>query len=143
MQGQSNQPNASSIANLVLASVNAFNGGDVEGAAAYFADDAVVKLVGLPPSEPDTFTGKPAVRAWFESLRATNFTLQLEVQKVEGDAVTSKTLTWSDPTRQLGIAPLEGTEVDVVRDGKIAQVIWTISPESQAKMQAAMVQTQG
>ena len=142
MQGQSNQPNASSIANLVLASVNALNGGDVEGATAYFADDAVVKLVGLPPSEPDTFTGKPAVRAWLEGLRATNFTIQLEVQKVEGDAVISKALTWSDPTRQLGIAPLMGIEVDIVRDGKIAQAIWTISPESQAKMQAAMMQTQ-
>ena len=38
----------------------------------------------------------------------------------------------------MGIAPNIGTEVQVVQDGKIKSIEWTLSDESLAKMEAAM-----
>ncbi len=122
-------------------SLKAFQVGDLDGSLAYWTDDAVVKLIGAPPGQPDTLRGKAAVRAWFESLLPMHFEIKEELIKEEGDTVTVKALTWMDPTRQLGIAPLEATEVYVLKNGKIAQMTWTITPESQAKLQAAMSQT--
>jgi len=98
----------------------------------------VVKLIGSPPGQPDTYAGKQQLRGWFGSLFAEHFEIQEELIQAEGDTLTVKALTWSDPTRNLGIAPLEATEVYVFKNGKIASLTWTISPESQAKLQAAM-----
>jgi hypothetical protein len=67
-----------------------------------------------------------------KSLSAIHFEIQEELIKVEGDTLTVRALSWSDQTRQLGVAPLEGTEVYIVKNGKIASLTWTISPESQA-----------
>ena len=123
---------------VVLAGVEPLNAGDVEGALAYWADDATVRLVGVPPDVPDTYTGKEQVRAWFKDLVAAHFEIQVEVLKVEGDTVTTNTQTWQDTTRALGVAPLVATEVYVIEGGTIASLTWTISDESLARLQAAM-----
>jgi len=57
--------------------------------------------------------------------------------KVEGDTVTTKSQTWADPTRDLGVAPLEATLVYTVQDDKIKGWTWTLSDKSLAKLQAA------
>lgn len=123
---------------VVTESAQVLSASGVEASLAYFADDAVYKLVGLPPNLPSTYTGKEQLRAWMNDLLADHFELQVEVIKEEGDTVTTKTLTWSDMTRNLGVAPLVATEVYVVKDGKIAHVTWTITPESQAKFMRAL-----
>lgn len=106
---------------------------------ALFTADAVVKLVpALPPGSPDTFTGAEEVRAWFEDLVAMNFEIHIEVLQMEGDTVTTRTSTWVDATREMGVAPLVATEVYTVQAGKIKGFTWTISDESLAKVQAAM-----
>ena len=126
-------------ASVVMAIVEPLNAGDIDTMMAFFADDAVVKLVpALPPGSPDTFTGAEEIRAWFEGLVAMNFEIHIEVLQVEGDTVTTKTSTWADPTREMGVAPLVATEVYTVQDGKIKGFTWTISDESLAKLQAAM-----
>lgn len=127
---------------VVMGSVEKFSAGDTEASLAYFADDAVVKLVGLPPGQPDTFTGKEAIRAWWKDMLAQNFAMEVEVVKVDGDEVTTRTLTWMDGTRALGVAPLEATEVYVVKDGKIISEIWTITGESKARLMAAIAAAQ-
>lgn len=120
----------------------ALNAGDVNAAMALFTADAVVKLVpALPPGSPDTFTGAEEIRAWFEELVAMNFEIGIEVLQVEGDTVTTRTSTWVDATREMGVAPLVATEVYTVQDGKIKGFTWTISDESLAKVQAAMAPT--
>ena len=117
----------------------ALNAGDVDAAMALFTADAVVKLVpALPPGSPDTFTGAEEIRAWFEELVAMNFEIGIEVLQVEGDTVTTRTSTWVDATREMGVAPLVATEVYTVQAGKIKGFTWTISDESLAKVQAAM-----
>ncbi len=125
---------------VVSALAEAVNAGDVDAAMALFAADAVVKLVGLPPPlhEPDTYTGAEEIRAWFEGLVAQNFEIEVEILKVEGDTVTTETSTWSDPTRELGVAPLVATEVYTVQDGKIKGFTWTITDCSLAMLEGAM-----
>ncbi len=138
MGTQTPSARASASWQMLQASLKPFSAGDVEGSLAYYADDAVVKLIGAPPGQPDTMRGKPEIRAWFESLRAAHFEIKEELLKEEGNTLTVRALTWMDATRQLGIAPLEGTEIYIIKNGKIASLTWTISPESQEKAQAAM-----
>ena len=101
-------------ATVVADHVKAFKTGDLDAAYAYFADDAVYHLNFMD----ETYTGAVEIRAWWEDLVAQNFDIEVEVLNVEGDAVTTKTKTWVDFTREMGIAPLEATEVYIVRDGK-------------------------
>ena len=126
-------------ASVVIADAEAISAGDIDAAMALWADDAVVKLVPpIPPDSPDTYTGKAELRAWFESLVAMNFKIEVEILQVEGDTVTALAKTWVDPTREMGVAPLVATEVYTVHDGKIKGLTWTLSDESLANLQAAM-----
>jgi len=124
----------------ILAEMEAvLNSSDVDAAMAFFADDAVVKLApALPPGSPDTYSGVDAIHGWFEALVADNFEIAIEVVDVDGDTVTTRTSTWLDTTRQLGVAPLVATETYTIRGGKIRGFTWAISDESLAKVQAAM-----
>jgi len=124
---------------VVMAIVEPLNAGDIDAAMAFFADDAVVKLVPpIPPDSPDTFTGAEEIRAWFEGLVAMNFEIHIEILQVEGDTVTTRTSSWVDATREMGVAPLVATEVYIVQGGKIKGFTWTISDESLTAIQAAM-----
>ncbi len=125
-------------AGVVQASTKLFNSGDHEGSLGYWADDAVVKLIGVPPGQPDTFNGKEQIRAWYKSLAEIHFQIQEDLIKADGDTLTFKAVSSSDQLRQLGVASLTATEVYVVKNGKIASLTWTISPESAAKLQAAI-----
>jgi hypothetical protein len=126
---------------VVLAQVTPWNAGDVETALALYTDDVVVKFEpALPPGSPEQYSGKVELRAWFEELAAMNFEMQIEVIQVDGDTVTTKTQTWVDPTRELGVAPLVATEVFIVRDGKIKAWTWTLSEDSLAALQTALAE---
>jgi hypothetical protein len=128
---------------MLAAMADALNAGDVDTAMALFTDDAVVKIApALPPGSPDTYTGAEEIRAWFEELVAMNFEMRVEVLEVAGDIVTTRTSTWVDSTRQMGVAPLVATEVYTVQDGKIKGFTWTLSDESLAEVQAAMAALQ-
>jgi ketosteroid isomerase-like protein len=126
-------------ASVVMAEVEAMNAGDIDAILDLYTDDVVAKLVPpVPPDSPDTYAGKAALRAWFEELMTVNFTMEVEILEVEGDTVTTKCLTWMDPTRQLGVAPLEATLVYTVQDGKIRGWTWTATEESLERLQAAL-----
>jgi ketosteroid isomerase-like protein len=138
MKGLEPSPNATSSWQVLKDSLKKFAAGDLEGSLAHWADDAVVKLIGVLPGEPDTYQGKEQLRAWLKDLSAIHFEIQEELIEVEGDMLTVGALNWSDQTRQLGVAPLEGTEVYVVKNDKITSMTWTITSESQTKLQAAL-----
>lgn len=118
----------------------ALNAGDVHGAMAFFADDAVVKLVPAspPPGSPDTYDGEEEIRAWFESLVADNVEIAVEVLDAYGETVTTRTSTWMDGTGELGVAPLVATETYTIPAGKIEGFTWGISDESLVSVQALM-----
>ena len=67
-----------------------------------------------------------------------NFAIEATSLQVEGDTVTVAIRTWADPSRALGIAPLEATDVYIVKDGKIAGQTSTFTEESLAKLMAAL-----
>lgn len=127
---------------VVLAATQGWNSdnvgaGQIDATLAYFADDAVFKMVGMPPEIPDTYSGKAAIRAAFESWLPLHPKLQVEVLKVEGDTVTARSLYWSDTTRTMGVAPLEGTDVYILEGGKIKSEVWTLTEESSTQFKAA------
>jgi ketosteroid isomerase-like protein len=107
MKGLEPSPNATSSWQVLQDSLKKFAAGDLEGSLAHWADDAVVKLIGVLPGEPDTYQGKGQLRTWLKSLSAIHFEIQEELIKVEGDTLTVRALSWSDQTRQLGVAPLK------------------------------------
>jgi hypothetical protein len=113
---------------------DALNTGDVDAAMALFTDDAEVTLAFFE----ETYTGAEEIRTWFEGLVAANFEIQLEVLQAEGDTVTTKTTTWIDFTRQMGIAPLVAEEVYTFQNGKITGFTWTPTDETVTKIQSAM-----
>jgi ketosteroid isomerase-like protein len=124
-------------ASVVKAASELLSAGDLEGCLALWADDGTFQLEGLP-SGPETYKGKDQLRSEFEDEIANHIEIQVKVLKVEGDTVTTRTTTWHDFTCQIGVAPLEATEIYVVKNGQIASATWTISPESLAKVQAAL-----
>ena len=129
LQAQETDPAA-----IVIASAEAFSAWDLDAAQAFFADDAVYRLEFFD----ETYTGLQELREWWEFGVSDHFKIEVEVIKVDGNTVTTNTTTWYDTTRSLGIAPIEGTDVYVVENGKIKSVIWTPTEESVAKFQAAL-----
>jgi len=123
---------------VIEGQVAAINAGDVEATMTYFTDDAVVTVAYPPPAPSDVYTGAAEVQAWFEELMAMNFELESTILQVEGDVVIANEKSYSDFSRELGIAPLEGITEYQVEDGKIKAFTWTITDESWAKLQAAM-----
>jgi LPXTG-motif cell wall-anchored protein len=119
---------------VIRAMEEALNTGDVDAAMALFADDAVVTLAFFE----ETYTGAEEIRAWFEGLVAANFELQLEIVQLDGDTVITKTTTWIDFTREMGIAPLVAEEIYSFQNGKITGFTWTPTDETASKIQAAM-----
>jgi LPXTG-motif cell wall-anchored protein len=123
---------------VVKAAEAATNAHNLDAAMAHFTDDAVVKIIPAPPGTSGVYTGAQEIRAWLQDLFAQNFTLEVTILQVAGDTVMTRTKTYADPTRQLGIAPLEGTEQYTIQNGKIKELTFTFTNESLAKLQAAL-----
>jgi ketosteroid isomerase-like protein len=119
---------------VVAAFYEALNAGDVDAVAVFYADDATVHF----PDDDETLTGAEEILPWIEWLVGVNFVIEAESIQVEGDTVTVAIRTWADPSRELGIAPLEGRDVYVVKDGQIASQTSAYTEESKAKIEAAL-----
>ena len=113
----------------------------VEPTLSHFASNAVVTLLGLP-SGTEIYTGTEAIGAWMNGLIDLGFRAEVEVTGTDGDTVTTLTRTWMNPTRQMGIAPLEATETFVIQDGLIQSETWLLTPASLEKLSAAMAAAQ-
>lgn len=125
----------------VVGEVIPLNAGDVERVLTYWADDATVKLLGVPAGVRDSYKGRDEVCGWFKKLVAQHVQIRVKIIKVRGDMVTTRTEFWSDLSRQLGVAPLIATEIYVVHEGAITNLTSTISPKAWLKFQCAL-QTQ-
>jgi len=121
-------------ASVVTALYEAFNAGDGDAAAEIYSDDAVVRLVDWD----ETYAGGEEIRAWVQELVAAHFLVEVESLEAEGDTVTVAIRAWADPTRGLGIAPLESTDVYTVKDGRITSQTTTLTAASLDKFMAAM-----
>jgi hypothetical protein len=129
-----------SISEMVLDMVERMNAGDLEGSLAYFADDAMVYIVGLPPTGMEVYAGKEQIRTlWQESIN-NHFQWEVEIASVENNVIFLKAKTWHDFTRQLGVAPLEYSDVYEVKDGKITTYGTIITADALAKFKPAFAE---
>jgi hypothetical protein len=128
------QPTASEVIEAMVASMNA---GDVEGSLAYFDNDAVAYIIGLPPTGMEVYAGKEQIRALWQDSVANHFQWEVSITSTDGNIVTVKAKTWHDFTRQLGVAPLEYNDVYEVKDGKITTYGTTITADALARFMPA------
>ena len=113
--------------------VERMNAGDVDGSMAYFADDAMAYIIGLPPTGMEVYVGKEQIHALWQDSIDNHFQWEVKVNYVSGDIVSVSAKTWHDFIRQLGVAPLEWYDVYEIKDGKIITYATTITSASLAK----------
>jgi hypothetical protein len=133
-------PTAGLHSAAVVNMVERLNAGDVEGSLAYFADDAMGYLVGLPPTGMEVYQGKEELRSLWEDSVNNHFEWEVEIARASLDQVHVYAKTWHDFTRDLGVAPLEWLDVYEVKDGKITSYSSTIEQEALARLKAAMAE---
>ena len=108
------------FSSTVMEMVALVNAGDFAGAAEYFSDDAMIYLVGMPPTGMEIYWGKGQFRTFLEECcTGQNFEWEIEIKSVIDGVVFAGAKTWMDFTRELGVAPNSFHEVFVVQDGKI------------------------
>lgn len=105
---------------------------------AYWADDAMFYAFGMPPTGSEIYRGNEQIRAILEENIASHFQQEVEISTVVGDVIDARTKTWHDFTRQIGVAPMEATEVYQIRDGKIATYTWTLTEDSAIRLKTAL-----
>ena len=115
-----------SVSETVQKMIERMNAGDIEGSLAYFAEDAVIYII-----------GKEQIRALWQDSVNNHFQWETEITSVDGNIVFVKAKTWHDFTRQLEVAPLEYNDVYEVKDGKITTYGTTITADALAKFMPA------
>ena len=124
---------------LVNALNQASNGDDVERALAFFAADAVVTTPPTPSGQT-IWTGTQQVRALLQWQVDEHFHAAARNIHVTGNTVTWDSTVALDIFRRMGLDGVELAVEAVVQDGKITSFTATLSPESQRKVEAAMMQ---
>ncbi len=122
------------ISAVVMGYAERLNAGDLQGALAYFDDGALFYILGLPPTGTETLSGKEQIRTLLADNIANHFRMEVEVLSVINEVIVTRTTTWHDYTREIGVAPVEATEVYVIEDGKITTEAWHVSEASLAKL---------
>lgn len=127
----------SSNREIVLEMVSRLNAGDVEGSLAFFAEDAVAYIIGFPPTGIEIYKGNDQIRALWEDSAANHFEWETEISSENAEIVNTKSQTWHDFTRQIGVAPLDYRDVFEVVDGKIVTYGSWLTEESLARFRPA------
>lgn len=122
---------------VVVAVYEAVQAHDLARAGALLADDAVLVLMPPPPGTDGAFVGKEAVLGWYESLSKNNFAAEFQDAQVSGNRVTITLLGRSD---DLPIAPIVFDGTGIVQGGLVKTLSWVMTPETLAKLDAAMAQ---
>lgn len=130
-------PKSQTNSEIVQDMITRMNAGDIEGSLAYFADDAVAYIIGLPPTGMEVYAGKEQIRALWQDSVDNHFQWETEITSANGDIVMVRAKTWHDFTRQLEVAPLEYVDVYEVKDGKITTYGTTITAGALAEFMPA------
>jgi limonene-1,2-epoxide hydrolase len=134
------EPTQQTASEIIEAMVDRMNAGDVEGSLAYFADDAMAYIIGLPPTGMEVYAGREQIRTLWQDSVANHFHWEVKVTGAAGNIVNVKAKTWHDFTRQLEVAPLEYYDVYAVKDGKITTYATTITADALAKFMPAFAE---
>ena len=88
---------------IAQAFIEECNGGGVDRVVAFFSDDAVIKTLPPPPApDPGIYTGKQAIRAWFDP-QLRNFHVEPRNFQTNGETVTWDLTVCGDMFRQMGM----------------------------------------
>lgn len=109
----------------------ALNAGNVEGALALFADDAVLT------TQQGQLVGKEQIRTWLERVVAQNSRVEPVNRQVNGDKVTWQSNFFRKDIASLSNEPLAANAEAVVQAGKIKSFSSILTDEAQAKLAAA------
>jgi len=134
------EPDSPTASEIVQEMITRMNAGDVEGSLAYFADDSVAYIIGLPPTGMEVYAGKEQIRALWQDSVDNHFQWETEITSVDGNIVLVQAKTWHDFTRQLEVAPLEYIDVYEVKDGKITTYGTTIAADALARFMPAFAE---
>jgi hypothetical protein len=118
---------------IILNMVERLNAGDVEGSLSHFADNAMVYLLGFPPTGIEVYKGKEHIHSLWEDSVSNHFEWDVKVGSVSDNIVNINAKTWHDFTRQIGVAPLEYIDIYEVKDGKIITYGSWLTEESLAR----------
>ena len=146
LSGISCQPavnETAAVESILQGFIEALNAGDVEGALAFLADDAVVQLI--PPPEPagdGLFTGKEEIRVWYEFQAEGNSSNELSNVRINGDQVTALISFSDEGLKQMGVDFIDNEWVATVKDGKIQGYPATVTEASMEKFMAALAAAQ-
>lgn len=123
----------------VMSMLERVNAGDYASAADFFSDDAMIYLVGMPPTGIEIYRGKEQYHTFLEECcTGQNFVYEVTPDTVEDGVVFAEGKTWMDFTRELGVAPNNWHELYEVKDGKVTKYVSTITEESLAKFKPAL-----
>jgi ketosteroid isomerase-like protein len=115
VEEESGADHISTVEAIVQGFIGALNAGDVEGALAFLADDAVVQII--PPPEPagdGLFTGKEEIRGWYEFQAEGNSSNELSHVHINGDQVTALIRFSDEGLKQMGVDFLDNEWVATV-----------------------------
>lgn len=129
-------------ASLIKDLVGVLNAGNVDAAIAFFTDDATQTQQPPPSGTSGIRTGKEQIRGFYKGLIDDHFSVELSNVKVAVDKVTYTCTFSTDSYKKMGVAPLVTVEEAVFAGGKIKSQTVTVTPESLAKIQAAMAAAQ-
>jgi ketosteroid isomerase-like protein len=112
---------------------NAMGAKNIDAAAALLAEGATMTMDGK------TITGAAAIKAQLATMAGQSRQLEANPQyKVDADKVSAVQKVTTDDLTKLGVDSIELAHELRVAKGHIAQVSWTTTPESTAKVQAAI-----
>ena len=118
---------------------DAMNANDADAALGFLADDAFIKLVPPPIEGHDgIFSGKEAIREWWEGLYALNGSSSLSDCQIDGEAVTCTLRYTDDSLKSIGVDYINNEFVVIVRGGEIQTYTATMTDESLAALMAAL-----
>jgi hypothetical protein len=132
MESQSALALATDPLSVTKASLDAVNAGNVDVAAATFADDADFT------TPTGSFKGTDQIRRAIMADVANHVRIEATNFQVAGDKVTYSFKQSNDRLRGLGIDFINGNTEATIQNGKIMSLAGTLTPESRAAIQKAM-----
>jgi hypothetical protein len=129
------------VSSTVEEMVALVNAGNFAEASEYFSDDAMIYLVGMPPTGMEIYWGKGQFRTFLEECcTGQNFDWELDIKRDDNGVVFAEAKTWMDFTRELGVAPNRFHEVFVVQDGKITLYYSTMTESTLANFKPVLLE---
>lgn len=127
---------------VVTGMVERLNAGDVTSAMAYFAEDAHVYIMSIPPVVYEENFGREAIcRTWANYV---NDNLEWKLADItltnieSGEFITAKSMVWLDSYLQFSAAPIELNENILVKDGRIIEYSRWLTKESLAQLRTVL-----